>query len=99
MKAISITLLLVLCSVASIFAISEPLQHQQATQKLPPELIQLGVKINGVAILPVARDPRLRFERAQHYYQQAHKHLEQNWKKRAVEDANRGLSLLAMNEV
>lgn len=97
MKVIMFILLIFVCSMASIYAISEPMEKAQSTQELPEPLLQLAIKIENMGTIPNERNQRLRFERAQHYYQSAKLNLARNWHKQAVADANRGLKLLAMN--
>jgi biopolymer transport protein ExbB/TolQ len=103
MKIGIMLLLVLLFSTRSIYALSEPIeakqQQKQTTHVLPNELIQLALKISAIKILPIERNQRLRIERAQYYYLSAQQFFTDNWEKKAMEKANRGLVLLAMNEV
>ena len=105
MKISIIFLIVLLLLVGSVYALSTPVEQEQVRdikqekQIIPVALTNLGIKISEVKTLPSERNQRLRFERAQHYYHSAQKFLADNWQKRAIEDANRGLTLLAMNDL
>lgn len=84
-------------SVVSIYGVSEPIESTSVERSTPTVLVELARQISQIKLAPQERNQRLRYERAKYYYQSAQHNLAADWQKRAIEDAKRGLRLLAMN--
>ncbi|WP_340678991.1 hypothetical protein [Paraglaciecola sp.] len=91
-------LLLILGCGSSLVVFSQPVKPQNANQALPPEIIQLRHAIKTANYDPQERNSSLRYQRALLYYVSAKQHVQLNWRKQAVDDAQRGIKLLKMNQ-
>ncbi|KXI27691.1 hypothetical protein [Paraglaciecola hydrolytica] len=92
-------LLLLLGCGSSLLVFSEPVTPQDPDKTLPTQLIKLKKAIETASYNPDERNSMLRYQRALLYYVSAKQRLQLNWRKQAIEDAQRGLKLLEMNEL
>lgn len=90
--------ILILAFGSSIFAFSDPLIKTVKQQELPSAVLELEQAIQAATFDPLDRNSRLRHERALQYYGYAIDHVKAKWHKQAIDNAERGLGLLKMNQ-
>lgn len=96
MKALlSISAVLVL-TVGSLLISVQAADKRPAELPIPSELSVLENQLDKVNYDLNDRNTRLRLQRAQYYYQSSVKLLDSGWKAKALEHAQRGLNLLAL---
>jgi uncharacterized protein YpmB len=91
--------LILLGSGSSLVVFSQPVKPQNADKTLPLQVIQLKQAIETASYDPQERNSMLRYQRARLYYGSAKQNLQSNWRKQAIDDAQRGIKLLEMNQL